>query len=154
MKIYKLFALALCAFVLAACNAASTGSPTETLKKFVDASQKKDVAAMKQTLSKGTMELIEKSAQQQKTTVDELLKKDSPTQMTETPEIRNEKIEGDTATVEVKNTVTGNFDTLPFVKEDGQWKLALDKFMQDVMKRMSEEMKNAGQNPPPANAQP
>lgn len=152
MKTYKLLALALCAFALMACNAAATGSPTETLKKFIEASQKKDTAMMKTALSRGTLELVEKSAKQQGTTVDELLKKENAAQTSETPEIRNEKIEGDTATVEVKNSVTGNFDTLPFVKEDGQWKLALDKFMQDVMKRLNEEMKNAGQTPPaPAN---
>lgn len=151
MRIYKSFILALCAVALAACNAASSGSPTETMKKFVEASQKKDATAMKQTLSKGTLELLEKSAKQQGTTIDEVLKKDNKAQSAETPEIRNEKIDGDTATVEVKNSVNGNFDTLPFVKEDGQWKLALDKFMQDVMKKMTEEMKNAGQAPPAAN---
>src|SRR3712207_3817833 len=115
MKIYKLFVLALCAFALAACNAASGGSPTATLNKFVDASKKKDTAAMRQSLSKGTLDMIEKSAKQQGTTVDDILKKENPTQTTETPETRNEKIEGDTATVEVKNPVTGNFDTIPFV---------------------------------------
>ena len=49
-------------------------------------------------------------------------------------------IEGETATVEVKNNVSGEFQKIPFVKEDGVWKVALDKFLDDVMKKMKEEM--------------
>ncbi|MBA4185152.1 MAG: hypothetical protein H0X49_14270, partial [Acidobacteria bacterium] len=45
-----------------------------------------------------------------------------------------------TATVEVKDNSTGNLEKIPFVKEDGVWKVALDKFMEDLMNKMREEM--------------
>ncbi len=70
----------------------------------------------------------------------------------EKPDIRNEKISGDTATVEVKNQVLGNYEEMPFVKEDGIWKVALDKFMEDMMKKINESQVEApapGQESPP-----
>jgi hypothetical protein len=45
-------------------------------------------------------------------------------------EERNVKITGDTATMEVRGSKGGTDDwsTLPFVKEDGEWKVALDTY--------------------------
>jgi len=147
MKIYKLTIIALSALFIFGCGAGTTtvqqsGSPTETLKTYIEATKKKDIETMKRSLSKSTLALVEKAAKDQNTTVDDLLKKDDGTAPAELPETREEKIEGETATVEVKNTVTGDFDRIPFVREDGMWKIALDKFMEDAMQRMSEEMKN------------
>jgi len=155
MKTYKIFIFAVCALALAACSTAQTAdSPTETLRKFIEASKNKDVETVKKTLSKGSLELIEKTAKEQGTTVDELLRKDNGTPIKELPETRNEKIEGDTASVEVKNKVTGDFEIIPFVKEEGTWKIALDKFMQDIMKKMTEDMKMPDTNSlPDKNAQ-
>jgi hypothetical protein len=42
-------------------------------------------------------------------TVDEVLVKDNETIFIELPEMRNEKIEGDTATIELKNTTTDSW---------------------------------------------
>jgi hypothetical protein len=55
------------------------------------------------------------------------------------PETRNEKINGDMATLEVKNEKTDKWDPLPFVKENGEWKIALDKFLEDMMKSLGEK---------------
>ena len=52
------------------------------------------------------------------------------------PETRNEKITGDTATLEIKNEKTGKWDSLPFVKEDSEWKIAFDKFIENMMKEL------------------
>ena len=146
MKIYKtIFFLALFALILAGCSALKSGavdenSPTGVLRKFVEASQKKDVETMKQTLSAGTLKVIEDSAKKQNMTLEEALKKDDGKDLKEMPETRNEQIEGDTATVEVKNTATGDWDKIPFVKEDGKWKVALDKYMDELIRKMSERM--------------
>ena len=40
------------------------------------------------------------------------------------PESRNEKIDGDKATLEIKNDKKGTWDTIKFVKEDEQWKIS------------------------------
>ncbi|MCA1624892.1 MAG: DUF4878 domain-containing protein [Acidobacteria bacterium] len=141
MKIYKTVITAICALFIFGCSGAQqTPSPTETLKTFLEASKKKDVETVKKTFSKGTMNLIEETARTQNTTVDELLKKENGVPLKELPEMRNEKIEGETASVEVKNVVTGDFDTIPLVKEDGNWKVALDKFRDEILKKSREQM--------------
>lgn len=48
------------------------------------------------------------------------------------PELRNEKIDGEKATVEVKNRFTGAWTDVPFVKEDGRWKLALGEQTEEI----------------------
>jgi PBP1b-binding outer membrane lipoprotein LpoB len=144
MKIYKVIIVALCALFFFGCSATQkTASPTEILKTFIEASQKKDVEVIKKSLSKGSLDLIEKSAEAENTSVDEFLKKDNGMPAKEMPETRNEKVEGDTASVEVKNLVTGGFDAIPFIKEDGNWKIALDKYIEDIKKKMAEDMKIA-----------
>ena len=57
------------------------------------------------------------------------------------PETRNEKMVGDAATIDVKNETTGEFDmVMPFVREDGVWKLARDKYIADLMKKATDEI--------------
>lgn len=107
--------------------------------KYYEASQKQEIATMKSLLSKGSLELIEKSAQAQGITTDELLMKESSIKIANPPVTRNEKIEGDTATVEIKNETTGEFDMkIPLVREDGMWKLARDKYVEEVLKKANE----------------
>lgn len=96
---------------------------------------------MKGFLSKGSIEFLDRTAKSKNISVDELLKMEADVQAQQIPETRNEIIDGDTATVEVKNTVTGAFDIkLPFVKEENAWKIARDKYIAEQMKRMTEEM--------------
>lgn len=116
---------------------ALAGSPTEVLKIFTEATKKKDIETIKKTLSKSMMRVVEETAKRQNISVDEMLMK------VEAPggELKNEKIEGDTATVEIKNEAASENDLMPFVKEDGGWKIALDVFMDNVMKKMNEESK-------------
>lgn len=153
MKIYKLTFLLLAAFIFAACQSAANNqplSPTETMKTFNEASIKKDVEAVKKLVSKGTLEQLGQSAKAENTTIDELIREFLNAPVQKLPETRNEKIMGDTATIEIKNNATNDWETMPFVKENGVWKIALDKFLEDAMKRMNEEMKEIPVNPPPA----
>lgn len=162
MKIRTSFIVICAALLFAACNSSGDGgapaAPTEVLKTYIEASKKRDTAAIKKTLSKGSLELAEQSASQQNLTVDEMLKRDNPALMPdEMPEMRNERIDGDTATVEVKDLTEG-YDTIPFVKEDGEWKIAFDKYQQtmmeklrDVMKTPSPDAPNPGVSNPPSN---
>jgi uncharacterized membrane protein YvbJ len=140
MKIYNIAVVSLIALFFFACSSVTqkTASPTETLKTFLEASRKKDVETVKKTLSRATLETAEKSAREHNTTVDALLEKDDVQISDELPEIRNEKIEGDTATVEIKDAANG-YETLPFVKEDGKWKIAFDKYQELMQKRLLHE---------------
>lgn len=151
MKIYFLIVFTLFALMSAACSSpsanapqnqsAAAGSPTATMKTLNEAARNKDNATLKNLVSKGTLALMEENAKQQNTTVDALLAKGSAASFEELPEMRNETITGETATVEVKDKSAEKWTTLPFVKEDGVWKVALDKFMQDAMRQMTEQMK-------------
>jgi Domain of unknown function (DUF4878) len=128
-------ALAVLVLAVSACSLLGGSSPTATFKKFFEASKKKDVAGIRKTLSKGSLEMFDKVAKEQGKTTDDMLKdvdKDSKSEAM--PETRNEKIDGNTATLEVKNEKTGKWDSLPFVKEDGEWKIAFDKFIENMLK--------------------
>ncbi|MET0752033.1 MAG: nuclear transport factor 2 family protein [Pyrinomonadaceae bacterium] len=146
MKNYKILTAALvCALFFIGCNSAGKlatqgRTPTETLKALNEASKKKDPAAIKKLLSKGTLVLLDNAALSANTTSDELLKKEDGAPFQELPEIRGEKIEGDTATVTVKNDVTSEDENIPLVKEDGEWKVALDKYLDELKQRFTEEM--------------
>lgn len=112
----------------AACNRWGS-SPSSTFTAFYKASKNKDIDAAKKMFSKRTLELFEVQAKAQNRTVEDMLKeglerKPMPDKM---PETRNEKINGENATLEIKDDESGRWDTLTFVKEDGQWKIALDK---------------------------
>src|SRR6185503_12566213 len=108
--------------------------------KFFEASKKKDVPGIRKTLSKGSLEMFDKFAKQQNKTMDEMLKDVDKDSKTETmPETRNEKIDGETATLEVKNEKTGKWDSLPFVKEEGEWKIAFDKFIENMLKDLQKQ---------------
>jgi flagellar hook-associated protein FlgK len=143
MKTHKIAATCIALAVVMAASACSLlrgSSPTATFKSFFDASKKKDAPAMRKALSKGTLDMFDKIAKEQNKTTDDLLKDIDKEDKTEKlPETRNEKINGDTATLEVKNEKTGKWDTLPFAKEEGDWKIALDKFLEDMMKGLSDK---------------
>jgi hypothetical protein len=102
----------------AACGKKST--PTETFKAFYDAAKKKDAAGIKKTLSKGMLSKLEDQAKMSNKSLDEFLINVSLTD--NVPETRNEKIDGDKATLERKGR-GDSWQTMSFVKEDGEWKL-------------------------------
>ena len=158
MKIYQTIIIALCAFLFIDCSATrQTKSPSEVMKTLNEASKTKDVAAVKNSVSKGTLVLIGEAAKAQNLSIDEILKKDDGAPFKELPEIRNEKIEGDAATIEMQNTTTKDWEIVPFVKEDGNWKLALDKYLDAMKKKMAENTKTpppSGDNSEPNASQP
>ena len=128
-KIVAIMLALLCAFVAAtatACKKSST--PTETFRAFYEASKKRDAEGIKKTLSKSSLKLMEDEAKAQNKNINDLLvsSENAPEQM---PETRNEKIEGFNATLEVKNDKAGRWVTTQFVKEDGEWKIAVDKML-------------------------
>ncbi|MEP6850386.1 MAG: hypothetical protein ABI999_16115 [Acidobacteriota bacterium] len=78
---------------------------------------------MKLLLSSGTIKMHEQEAKAQGVSLDDIVKREtliSPDQTT--VEYKNEKIDADKATLEFKNSY-GAWETLPFVKEEGVWKI-------------------------------
>ncbi len=149
MQFYKFIIIALCVFLIVGCNSANnpaSRTPTETLKALGEAGKKKDTVTIKKMLSKGSLELLEKSAKSQNQTPDGLLTRENGAPFQNITEYGAEKITGETATVEVKTELINQFETIPMVREDGEWKAALDKYAEDIMKRMTEQMKPLEQN--------
>jgi len=76
--------------------------------------------------SKDILEFFEMMAKEEKKTVDEEIKDLTERPQAKTAEARNEKINGDRATVEYLDE-TGSWRTMDFVKEGGRWKLGIPK---------------------------
>ena len=124
-----LLLLALIALSAAACEKSTGASPGAIFQAFYESLKNKDVEAYKKTVSKNTLQILERRAKEMDRTLDVYIKMDMDKPTRKLPdklETRNEKIEGDRATLEVKNT-EGGWNTVPFVKEDGQWKVSIDE---------------------------
>ena len=122
--------------VVGACK--STASPSATFKAYFEAQKKKDIAGMKQTLSKTSLDMMEASAKQQEMTLDKMIQTqlDNPSATIDKfPETRDEKITGDNATLEVKNEDANRWDTMYFIKEGGAWKIALDRTIEEILRK-------------------
>ena len=129
--------LCVASLVLLAAGACSFGSsPTATFKAFIEAQKNKDVAGMKKRLSRKSLTMVENAALAQTKTVDQTIADDFPAaQAQKAPETRNEKITGDIGALEVHYDGVKEWQTTYFVKEDGDWKLALDKTLEEILKK-------------------
>ena len=101
-------------------------TPTETGELLFNAIRARDKAAVKQLMSKDSLEMLELAAQEKKMTFDELLEKQLFVNVTlpDKLEQRSEKITGDKASLEMLSD-TGEWTPLNFVKENGGWKVTL-----------------------------
>ena len=123
--------------VLLTAMACSFGSsPTATFKAFIEAQKNKDVAGMKKRLSKKTLTMVENAALAQTKSIDQSIADDFPAAQAEkVPEMRNEKITGDSGTLEVHYDGAKEWQTMYFVKEDGDWKIDFDKTLDEMIKK-------------------
>lgn len=148
MKIRRelIFVVALLALSLAAAACSKAGSsPTAVAKAFYEASKSKDVKGIKNNLSKGSLAMMESFAKMDNKSLDEFLTDPKSSTPRGPFEVRNEVITGDTATLEAKDE-KGSWDKIPFVKEDGQWKIAIDKAFEQGLSGTSEGGPNMSGN--------
>lgn len=127
-------------------STSSSGSPASSpiaaYKAFQEANKQKDYEGVKRRFSKASLEMITDEAKKKNQTLDEYVKQqvDSGKQ---DEEVANEKITGDTATIDLKDKTSNSSITLPMVMEDGEWKIAYDKFvkqMNEAFDKMSKEL--------------
>jgi hypothetical protein len=111
----------------AAAPAGTLSTPTNTFMAFYEASKKNDVPGVMKTLSKDSLDFLTAEAKKENKSLETALTESLKTADVPktTPETRNEKIDGDKATLEVKDEKTNNWDTFNFVKENNEWKLKL-----------------------------
>ncbi|HEX8143364.1 MAG TPA: hypothetical protein VF553_12260 [Pyrinomonadaceae bacterium] len=120
-----LFALLAIALLAAACRVEA--SPVAAFKAYYEAALKLDIEGMKKTLSQSSLKYFAEMARVARKTTEEGLRANAEAMPRRMPETRNEMVNGDAATLEIKDERTGLWETVEFVKEDGAWKLALDK---------------------------
>lgn len=129
-------------------------TPVESFKAYVNAVKQKDTTRMKLLLSAESIKMHEQEARAQNATLDDVVRRETLfAEGQKTVEFRNQKVEGEKATLEVKNSF-GTWETVPFVREDDEWKLDkkgyADRLMQDFEKnnQQMDEIINQGKQPP------
>lgn len=127
MKRHRSLTLALAATLVAlAALACSKGNstPTEAFRTFYNAAKKSDAKAAKTIMPKKMLERAGNEAKAKGEEFDARLASELNRigkELPDTLEMRDEKIEGDTATLEFKEGE--NWRRVSFVKEDDGWKM-------------------------------
>ena len=149
MQIHKTFpvlVLALVALAVTGCQKTQTGAsvggsgsgntPTEAYRSLYEAVKSKNTDAIKANMSKETIQFAEGVGQMQKKTPEEMFKNGfTETTMSDSfPPIRNERIKENFAALEVQSP-KGIWEDLPFVNEDGRWKLAIGELFKGAYKK-------------------
>ena len=146
--------LAVGGLLTAACSPErQPATPVETFQTYVKAFKKKDITTMKLLLSKDTIKMHEQEAKAEGVNLDDVVKRDSMLGEGQTTvEYRNEKIDGDKATLEYKNSY-GIWERIPFVKEDDEWKIDKKGYADQIEREVEQnnqqfdEMLNKGRQP-------
>ena len=128
-------------------------TPLESFKAYVNAVKQKDTTRMKLLLSSESIKMHEQEAKSQNLTLDDIVRRETLfTEGQKTVEFRNQKIEGDNATLEVKNSF-GSWETVPFVREEDEWKIDkkgyADRLIQESEQRnqQMDDLINQGREP-------
>lgn len=130
--------------------AGKASSPTEAYKMLYTAVKAKKTEDIKMMLSKDTIKFAEGVAAQTKKSFDEQVRNGftRTTFSPSMPEIRDERIKDKMGAVEVYNSGEKKWEDLPFILEDGGWKLAVGNIFNGSWERPGEpqsivERKNA-----------
>lgn len=156
MRVYFKFVILILLSSFAACAGDSKPStPLETLRAYTQAIKRKDTTEMKLLLSSASIKMAEQEAKAQGRPLDDVVKNETLFGETQTQlRFRNERIDGDRATIEVENSF-GAWDTVPFVKEEGAWKLDKQGIADQMMRQIEQDDKKLddiiNQGRPPVN---
>ena len=127
MKRGQATALLIVAFIAIASAGCGGGkkaaTPTEAFKLFYEATKNKDMAALKSLIAKENLAAMETEARNRKKSLDEYLIEGSRAVPEAMPQLGEEKIDGDKATLQFKREGAANWSTASFIKEDGGWKV-------------------------------
>lgn len=107
-------------------NGGSLATPTEAYKTGYAARQTKDLATLKRVLSKDALQFLTDVGKEEQKTLDDQLRTLAERPQAATAETRNEKINGDRASLEYLNE-KGKWASMEFVKEGNDWKIDLPK---------------------------
>lgn len=142
MKPYHLiFILFVSAFLFGCASNQTPTTPLDSLKAYINAIKKKDPTMMKLLLSDATIKMHEQQAKEQGVTLDDIVMRETLFNQSQSSlKFKNEKIEGDRATIEVENSF-GMYETVPFVREEGVWKIDKQGYA-DQLRQQTEQQNN------------
>jgi hypothetical protein len=146
----RIIFFSLAAFAFACSSRPAT--PVETFITYNKAFKQKDYSTMKLLLSDATIKMHEQEAKAQGVAVEEIVKRETLIGETQREvQYRDEKIDGERATLQFKNQY-GTWETLPFVREDGVWKIDKQGYADQMIKEIEEQQKQVfgetdGMNP-------
>ena len=139
MKKLLMGAVILSSVFMFGCNSTDKSDPKAVLVSFFDALQKKDISAARKLAtaeSKSMLDMMEMGMKMGDN-------KESDGKYDKTKmEFGDAKIEGDKATVAVKEKTSGETTNFTLKKEDGGWKVAFDK--SSMMNMGMDKMKEKG----------
>jgi hypothetical protein len=131
---HRIIALTLLLFLMAlafACAKESVGgggsSPSDAYKKLFAAVKSKQTEAIKSNLTKKTHDLAKLQSGRSGTPIERVYENGftETTFAAELPTIRDERVNGSMGAVEVWNSQKSMWEDLPFINEEGTWKLAV-----------------------------
>ena len=122
------------------CKTSDSGDPKAVLSEFFDALAKGDIEKAKTLATPESQSMLGLMEMGMKNNKEEMSKFDK-TKM----QFSTAVIDGDKATVPVKETTSGETVNYPMKKIDGKWKVAFDK--SSLMTMGMEKMKEKGMNP-------
>lgn len=102
-------------------------SPIDAYKKLYAAVKSKQTEAIRDVLSEKTIGFAQFASERQNQPFEKVLENGfTMTTFSETlPEMRDERVKGDSGALEVWNSKESRWEDLPFIKEDGSWRLAI-----------------------------
>ncbi len=139
-KMKKVFLAAFSAafLLLAGCNSGA-GDPKSVLNDFFEALAKKDLAGARELATEDSKSMLDMMEMAMKTDSSEMGKYDMKNM-----EFGEAKIDGDMATVPVKEKDSGETMNYSLKKVEGKWKVAFDKA--SIMNMATDKMKGDGIN--------
>jgi hypothetical protein len=100
-------------------------SPSDVYRTAHIARQKKDIETLKKIFAKDVLGFFTEVGKADKKSLDDMLREMCEEADPGQPEVRNEKITGETAMIEYKED--GSWRPMHFVREDGAWKMTIPK---------------------------
>ncbi|MEP6945336.1 MAG: hypothetical protein ABJA02_05415 [Acidobacteriota bacterium] len=107
-------------------SAGSLATPIDAYKTAYDLRKKKDIEGLKKIMSKDILDFFAEMGKPDKKSVDDMLKEMCDDPQAATAEARNEKIDGDHATIEYLDA-KGGWSTMDLEKVGSEWKLSFPK---------------------------
>jgi hypothetical protein len=139
MKKILLFSFTAFILILSGCNTNNNSDPKTVLNQFFDALAKKDVTEAKKYVTKdseGMMGMVEMGMKNMPDSSNQMMM----TYKKENMQMGDPVIDGDRATIPVKDKKSGEETDFVLKKESGNWKVAFDKstLMEMAQKKMKE----------------